>query len=78
VSDLTGAWQASQQVDQDYAQWASDESSNGCTQQDYRDPSYAAAAGPNNTATADKTAFTGLWNALAQKYGLATYDQSQI
>jgi hypothetical protein len=75
VSDLTGAWQASEQVDQDYAQWAGDESASGCTT---NDPSYVAANGPNATATADKTAFTNLWNPLAQQYGLPAYDQSHI
>ena len=78
LSDLTGAWQASQQVDQDYAQWANDENSQGCTSQDYTDPSYEAADSPNQQATADKTAFVGLWNPIASKYGLPTYSQGEI
>jgi len=78
LSDLTGAWQASQQVDQDYAQWANDENTQGCTSQDYTDPSYEAATSPNDEATSDKTAFVALWNPIAKKYGLPTYDQSAI
>ena len=70
LSDLTGAWQASEQVDQDYAQWAGDENANGCTQQDYTDPGYTAAESPNTRATADKTSFVSLWDPVAQKYGL--------
>jgi hypothetical protein len=78
LSDLTGAWQASQQVDQDYAQWAADENTQGCTNQDYTDPSYEAAGSPNDQATSDKTAFVALWNPIARKYGLPTYDQGEI
>jgi hypothetical protein len=78
LSDLTGAWQASQQVDQDYAQWADDENTQGCTDQDYTDPSYEAAESPNQQATSDKTAFVALWNRIAGKYGLPTYDQGEI
>jgi len=78
LSDLTGAWQASQEVDQDYAQWANDENTQGCTNQDYTDPSYEAATSPNEQATSDKTAFVALWNPIAKKYGLPTYDQSEI
>jgi hypothetical protein len=78
LSDLTGAWQASEEVDQDYAQWASDENSQGCADQDYSDPSYEAAVSPNEEATSDKTAFVALWNPIAKKYGLPTYSQGEI
>jgi hypothetical protein len=78
LSDLAGAWQASQQADQDYAQWAGNQSANGCTQQSYSDPAYMAAATPNNQATADKTSFVALWNPIAQQYGLATYTQGDL
>jgi hypothetical protein len=78
LSDLAGAWQASQQADQDYARWAGDESTNGCTQQSYSDPAYTAAATPNNQATSDKASFVGLWNPIAQQYGLASYTQGQL
>jgi hypothetical protein len=78
LSDLSGGWQASQQADQDYAQWAGDQSANGCTQQAYSDPAYTAAATPNNQATADKTSFVALWNPVAQQYGLATYTKDNL
>jgi hypothetical protein len=78
LSDLAGAWQASEQADQDYAQWAGDQSTNGCTQQAYSDPAYTAAATPNNQATADKTSFVALWNPIAQQYGLATYTMGNL
>jgi hypothetical protein len=78
LSDLTGAWQASGQVDQDYAQWADDENSQGCANQDYSNSSYAAAVSPNEEATSDKTAFVALWNPIAEKYGLTTYSQGAI
>jgi hypothetical protein len=78
LSDLTGAWQASEQVDQDYAQWADDENTQGCADQDYSDPSYEAAVSPNEQATSDKTAFVALWNPIAKKYGLTTYTQGEI
>jgi hypothetical protein len=78
VSELTEVWQTSQQADLDYAQWASDEKSKGCTPDSVTDPSYAAAAEPSAQATADKAAFLALWNPIAKKYGLPTYNETQI
>jgi len=75
LSDLTNAWQASLSVDNDYAQWAGDESSSGCTLQD---PGYTAAETPNEEATTDKNAFVALWNPIAQRYNLAQYSGDQI
>ena len=75
LTDLTNAWQASLSVDNDYAQWASDESSSGCTLQD---PGYSAAETPNEDATTDKDAFVSLWNPVAQQYTLAQYSGDQI
>jgi len=75
LSDLTNAWQASLSVDNDYARWAGDESSSGCTLQD---PSYAAAETPNEQATANKNAFVGLWNPIAGQYSLPQYTGGQI
>jgi hypothetical protein len=75
LTDLTNAWQASLSVDNDYAQWAGDENSSGCTLQD---PSYAAAGTPNEDATTDKNAFVGKWNAIAPQYSLPQYNGSQI
>jgi hypothetical protein len=78
LSDLAGAWQASQQADQDYAQWAGDQNTNGCTQQSYSDPAYTSAATPNHQATTDKSSFVALWNPIAQQYALTTYTQGDL
>jgi hypothetical protein len=78
LSDLTGAWQTSQQADLDYAQWASNERSKGCTPGDTTDPSFAEAAKPDYQTDADKVAFLALWNPIAKKYSLPTYDENQI
>jgi hypothetical protein len=77
IQDLSGAWQSSYQVDQDYAGWADDESSNGCTNVT-SDSHYQAATNLNNQATTDKTAFVNLWNPIASQYGMATYQQGGI
>lgn len=77
LQDLSGAWQESQQVDSDYAQWAQDEAGNGCTGTT-TDPSYVAAENPNRQATADKTAFAGEWNPVAAQYDLTQYQQGEL
>jgi hypothetical protein len=74
---LSGAWQASVTVDQDLARWAQDEASQGCAL-NHADPNLQAANGPNNEATADKTAFVSMWNLIATKYGLTTYQTGQL
>src|SRR5579872_1047353 len=79
IQDLSNAWQASRQADQDFAAWASDENSgSGCTQNDSGNASYLAANAPDNEATADKQAFVSLWNPIATQYGLATYQWDQL
>ena len=78
IQALTSAWQASAQADQDFAQWAQDEATQGCTPNDQSDRNYQAAAGPDNQATADKRAFVNLWNPIATRYGLATYQWDQL
>ncbi len=75
---LTGAWQASVQADQDFGQWAQDEVSQGCVQDDHSDPGYQAAAGPDRQATTDKKSFAKLWNPLAARYGLTPYQWNQL
>ncbi len=75
---LSGAWQASYQVDQDYTAWVADESSHGCTASDTSDPNFQAAEAPNNEATAHKTAFVNQWNPIAAQYDLPTYQQNQL
>jgi hypothetical protein len=79
LADLTGAWRASEQVDLDYARWASDENAKAdCRPLDYFDLGYAAAVGSNYQATVDKAAALELWNPIAGQFGLPTYSQGQI
>jgi len=78
LQDLTNAWEESVTADQDLAGWAQDESSEGCSQNDQADPNYAAAAGPDNRAKADKIAFVGEWNPIAAQYGLTSYQWDQL
>ena len=75
---LTSAWQASEQVDEDYANWASDEYSGVCTQNDTSDPNYQDAVAPNQEATLYKQTFSNLWNPIATKYGLSTYQWDEL
>jgi hypothetical protein len=76
---LTGAWQASATADRDFAQWAQDELSKGCTQNDEADPNFQAAVDtPDAQATTDKKAFVSLWNPIAAQYGLTTYRWNQL
>jgi hypothetical protein len=78
LSDLTQAWQASIAADQAYAQWANDETTQGCVANDTSDPGYQATVTPNANATTYKTAFVGQWNPVAAKYGLTQYKQNQL
>jgi hypothetical protein len=78
LSDLVTAWQASASADGDFAQWAEDQVSDGCTADDQSDPNFAAADTPDLQATASKTAFVRRWNPLARAYGLPTYQQNQF
>lgn len=75
---LTGAWLASVTADRDFAQWAQDELSKGCTQNDQADPNFQAAATPDARATTDKKAFVNLWDPIAAQYGLTTYLWNQL
>ena len=78
LQDLTTAWQASGQADQDLANWTQDEISHGCSTSYQSDASYQAATGPDNQATTDKKAFAALWTALAHEYDLPLYQYNQI
>jgi eukaryotic-like serine/threonine-protein kinase len=78
LQDLTTAWQASGQADQDFARWTQDEISRGCRPNDQSDASYQAAIGPNDQATTSKKAFVALWKAIADEYGLPVYAYNQI
>ena len=77
LQDLTGAWQASAQVDIDLAGWAGDIVARGChrsSRSDARRASYV----PQGQATAGKQAFASLWNPVARRYGLTTYQPNQF
>lgn len=78
LQSLSGAWQASVMVDQDLARWAQDETSQGCALSNHADPNLLAANGPDNQATADKTAFVSAWDLIAATYGLTTYQTGQL
>jgi hypothetical protein len=78
LQDLTTAWQASGQADQDLANWTHDEISHGCSTNDQSDASYQAAMVPDKQATTYKKAFAALWTAIADEYGLPLYHYNQI
>ena len=78
LAALTNAWQNSIKADQHFAQWAQDEVSHGCTQNDQSDPNALAAVSPDNKATIDKKNFVSLWNPMATQYGLPTYQWNQL
>jgi hypothetical protein len=78
LGDLTSAWKASEAADDDFAAWAQDQVTGGCSAANQSDPHFEAADGPDLQATASKSAFIGLWNPVAQTYGLTTYQQNQL
>jgi hypothetical protein len=78
LQDLTNAWNESVAADRDLARWAQDESSQGCSQDAQSDPNYAAANDPDTRAKADKIAFVGEWNPIAEQYGLTSYKWDQL
>jgi serine/threonine-protein kinase len=78
LADLTAAWQASSQADQDFATWAQDEISHGCSTSYQSDTGYQAAAAPDKQATKDKQAFAAQWAGIAGEYGLPLYQYNQI
>jgi hypothetical protein len=79
LPDLTTAWQASGQADQDFAKWTQDEISQGCSSTNYQsETNFAAATVPDNQATKYKKAFATLWTEVASEYGLPDYQYNQI
>jgi hypothetical protein len=78
LQDLTTAWQASSEADQDFARWAQDEISHGCSTNYQSDAGYQAAKAPDGQATTDKKAFAALWAPIADQYGLPLYQYNQI
>jgi hypothetical protein len=77
LQDLTSAWQASVEADQDFAAWAQDLASGGCAPKQ-SDPNLQAATGPDLRATKYKKAFLRRWNPLATEYSLTTYQQNEL
>jgi len=78
LEDLTLAWQASGEADQDFARWTQDEIARGCSTDDQSDANFRAALAPDTTADTYKDAFATLWTAIATQYGLPVYQSSQI
>jgi hypothetical protein len=78
LQDLTGAWQASAQADTDLARWADDKIARGCHRNSRPDAGLRASYIPDGQATAGKRAFASLWNPVARRYGLTTYQWNQL
>ena len=78
LQDLVGAWQASAQVDTDLARWAQDMSARGCRPGGRSDAALRASDVPEGQATVGKQAFASLWNPVARRYGLTTYQWNQL
>jgi hypothetical protein len=78
LQDLTSAWQASAQVDTDLARWAEGKIAHGCHRNSPPDARLRASYAPESQATAGKREFASLWNPLARRYGLTTYDRNQL
>ena len=78
LQDLTTAWQASGEADQDFAKWTQDEIAQGCSTNYQSDASYQATTVPDDQATKYKKAFAALWTAIANEYGLPLYQYNQI
>jgi hypothetical protein len=77
VSELTTAWQASATVDADLAKWATD-AARHCRKGNLNDPNYTATIPFDSKATNGKIAFVRLWNPLAKKNGLPTYQSAEL
>ena len=78
LQDLTLAWQASGQADQDFAKWTQDEIAQGCSTNDQSDNNFRAAAAPDDEATKYKKAFAALWTSIATQYSLPVYQYNQV
>ena len=78
LHDLTGAWQASAQVDTDLSRWADDMITRGCHPNSRSDPHLRASSAPEAQAAAGKQAFASLCNPIARQYGLTTYQPNQL
>ncbi|MEU6366311.1 hypothetical protein ABZ876_11250 [Streptomyces sp. NPDC046931] len=78
---LTSAWKASAAADTHYAAWADQVSGNkkACKKGQARTTGQTAAGNRASvTASAQKSKAAGLWNAIAQKYGLTQRQPTQL
>jgi hypothetical protein len=78
LADLTSAWQASATVDADLARWAASEEGHCHKGKTTKSPDYTATIPFDSKATNGKTEFVGLWNPLAKKDSLPTYQAAQL
>jgi hypothetical protein len=78
LRDLTGAWRASARVDTDLARWAEGKIARGCHRNSRPDANLRASYVPEGQAIAGKQAFARLWNPVARRYGLTTYQPNQF
>lgn len=75
---ITSAWQASEEVDRDYATWAQQESTTGCQPNNTTNAAFQAATAPNTQATQFKQEFVNQWNPIATQFNLPTYQWDQL
>ncbi|MGW6060161.1 hypothetical protein [Streptomyces sp. NPDC055189] len=80
TASLTKAWKASAAADNHYAAWAGQVAGKkGCKKGHARGTPQAVAGNKSSgEATTAKQEAAGLWNTIAQKYGLTTRDKSQL
>ncbi|GHH68952.1 hypothetical protein GCM10018793_00560 [Streptomyces sulfonofaciens] len=80
TSALNEAWKASAAADNHYAAWADQVSGrHGCHKGHARNtPQVAAGNKASGDATSAKETAAGLWNAIAEKYGLTSRDKSEL
>lgn len=78
ISDLSAAFNASNQADQGYAAWMSDVEGTQCPYATSSDSNYQAASAASSQAVAAKSAFLALWNPIAAQFNLTQYSQDQI
>lgn len=78
LTALTSAWKASAQVDTDLATWAQDMAAGCSRHKAANDPNLKASYVPDGQATTGKQEFVRLWNPLAGKYGLKTYQVGDL
>ncbi|MGW6271376.1 hypothetical protein [Streptomyces sp. NPDC055060] len=80
TASLTKAWKASAAADNHYAAWAGQVAGKkGCKKGHARNtPQTVAGNKSSGEATVAKQEAAGLWNTIAEKYGLTTRDKSQL